>query len=84
MNTTGRITWKPTIDKTVTKSGGGQMTDPWIRYNLESEFGRLKAREIQKSGYERILVGVSKENDMILETLGETAKITKNIIEVVR
>ena len=84
MNTTGRITWKPTIDKTVTKSGGSQMTDKWITYNLEDTVDKKVMREIIENGYERILVGVSKENDMILETLDETAKVTKNIIEIVK
>jgi hypothetical protein len=82
MNTTGRITWKPTLDKSVTKSGGSQMTKPWIRYNLEEEFGLIKSRDILKN-YQSVLIGVSKENDIIINTLDKNAKITGNSIKLI-
>jgi hypothetical protein len=84
MNTTGSKSWKPPLSKTVTKSGGSQMTDKWIEFNLRMEFDKRMAMDIIDSGYERILVGVSKENDMILETLDKTGKTTNNIINVVK
>lgn len=84
MNTKGYKGWKPTIDKTVTKSGGSQMTDKWIKFNLEEAVSEEVFQDILLNGYERILVGVSKENDMILETLDKTGKTTNNIINVAK
>jgi hypothetical protein len=37
---------------------------------------------LQRKKYEKTLVGVSKENDMILETLDNSGKVVKNVIEV--
>ena len=60
------------------------MSDPWIEFNLRMKFKQRIAMDIINNGYERILVGVSKENDMIFETLDRAAKTAKNIIELVK
>ncbi len=80
MNTKGGSGWKPTVDKTVTKSGGKQMTDTWVNYNLDLEFGPVKAMEIQIEGYEKVLIGISKQDVPILHILDKDAKILKNNI----
>ena len=84
MNTTGDINWKPPVSKTVTKSGGSQMTDDWIRFNLEETVSEEIFQDILLNGYESILIGVSKENEMIFETLDKSAKRINNIISEVR
>jgi hypothetical protein len=83
MNTKGDINWKPTVDTKVTKSGGSQMEDKWITHNLDLEFDFVLSRDIKKQGYERILVGVSKENNIIINTLDKNGKVISDNFKVV-
>jgi hypothetical protein len=39
-NTTGKSAWKPSLDKTITKSGAYQMQDVWIRHHLSQMFDK--------------------------------------------
>ncbi|MDM1046622.1 hypothetical protein HX004_17600 [Myroides sp. 1354] len=83
MNTKGFSWWKPKLNRKVTSSGGSQMQDAWILFNLKQEFGLLKSREIRKLGYERILLGVSENNPMIIQTLDKNAKVVKSNIQII-
>lgn len=56
------------------------MTDTWVNYNLDLEFGPVKAMEIQIEGYEKVLIGISKQDVPILHILDKDAKILKNNI----
>ncbi|MDM1043232.1 hypothetical protein HX004_02810 [Myroides sp. 1354] len=83
MNTKGFSWWKPKLNRKVTSSGGSQMQDVWIDFNLDLEFGFVKSREIQKLGYERVLIGVSENNPMIIQTLDKNAKVVKTNIQMI-
>lgn len=83
MNTTGRKAWKPTLDKTVTKSGGKQMSEVWIRQSLETEVTEEVFQDILMNGYDSILIGISKDAEPIMKMLDKTGKIIqKNIKKV--
>lgn len=84
MNTTGSRTWKPKVDTKVTASGGSQMTDNWIINNLRRSVGDDLIDDILIHGYERVLIGVAKENDIIFQTLDKTAKTVRTNINIVR
>ncbi|WP_413511562.1 hypothetical protein [Myroides odoratus] len=81
MNTKGNPNWKPKVDMKITSCGGSQMTDVWIRANLESEYSISKALSIYKD-YQGILIGVLQKNEMIIETLNKSAIVVKNIIKI--
>ena len=79
MNTQGYKTWEPKLDTQLrVKSGGRQMDEFWIEYNLETEFGEDLRDAILIKGYESILIGVSKNEDMIIKTLDKNAKVIKD------
>ncbi|WP_413511570.1 hypothetical protein [Myroides odoratus] len=82
MNTKGNPNWKPKVDMKITSCGGSQMTDVWISSNLDLELGYLKSREIQKLGYESIVIGVSQNKPTIIQTLNKNGKIIKNNIQL--
>lgn len=83
MNTTGSRTWKPKVDTKVTASGGSQMTDNWIKFNLETSVSEDIFQDILIKGYDSLLIGISKENDVIFQTLNIKAKVVKNNINIV-
>lgn len=60
------------------------MQDVWILFNLDLEFGTIKALEIQALGYERVLIGVSKNNKVILQSLDKNGKPIANNIKVIK
>ena len=83
MNTKGFSWWKPKLNRKVTSSGGSQMQDAWIRANLEGAVMEDVYQDILINGYESVLMGVSKDNKMILESLDRTAKKIRTNINIV-
>lgn len=83
MNTKRHPWWKPKLDRKITSSGGSQMTRKWILRDLEYAVTKEIRIDILKNGYESILIGVSKERPMIIESLDKDAKvIANNITEI--
>ncbi|WP_158961585.1 cytosolic protein [Myroides fluvii] len=83
MNTKGFSWWKPKLNRKITSSGGSQMQDAWIRANLEGAVMEDVYQDILINGYESVLMGVSKDNKMILESLDRTAKKIRTNINIV-
>ncbi|UPQ78114.1 hypothetical protein M0M57_10815 [Flavobacterium azooxidireducens] len=62
-----------TLSKTTTKSGGAQMSEQWVKYDLN--FGAVSAeirREILVQGYEPLLCTVSKQGKVTVNTINQT------------
>lgn len=83
MNTTGSKTWKPKVSTKTTASGGSQMTSKWVEFNLRMEFDPILARSIYKN-HQKVLVGISKKYDIIIETLNKSGKTVKNNITILK
>ena len=78
MNTKNNPNWKPTLAREITSSGGSQMEDIWIEFNIKKEFDVSTYLEILNQGYEPILVGISKNSKPIIKTLDKSGKIIKD------
>ncbi len=62
-----------TLSKAVTKSGGSQMSETWIKYDLN--FGAVSpeiADDILIEGYEPLLCNVSKTGKVDVQTINQT------------
>jgi hypothetical protein len=66
------------LSKTVTKSGGWQMSNKWIQSDLFARFDRLKAIDIMASSL-TTLTNVSKKGGVTLYELSNNASIIKKI-----
>ncbi|MGS4346454.1 hypothetical protein ACKUSY_12840 [Myroides odoratus] len=83
MNKKGHPWWKPKLDRKITSRGGSQMTRKWVLRDLEYAVTKETRIDILSNGYESILIGVSKERPMIIESLDKNAKvIANNITEI--
>ncbi|MBK8442223.1 MAG: hypothetical protein IPL35_01910 [Sphingobacteriales bacterium] len=80
MNTKENPKWNPKVDTAKTASGSSQMTDVWIDYNLDIEFGQAKALAIG-ADYIGVLIGVSKTYEPILKVLDKNAKPIHHIFK---
>jgi hypothetical protein len=64
------------LNKTITKSGGWQMSDKWIRFNIKNKFNVIKAQDILTNSV-TMLSRVDKSGKVSLYELFDNATIKK-------
>ncbi|WP_430613612.1 hypothetical protein [Flavobacterium sp. JP2137] len=74
-NTKGRKSWFPQLSRKKTASGDSQMTKKWIDHYLREFLSPETYEDILEKSYESILIGISKENPIIIKSLDKNARI---------